>query len=149
VESGSPKILEKINRQITVEQALHAFKICKEEGINTACSFMLGTPGETARDMKATFNLAKKLNADWCQFNIFIACPGSRLYKEIMQCGLYDRVDDFVAYVKTDDFNYEMLLDTTRQFQKSYNLSTRRILRKIRREGLLKVLRESVKFLKP
>ena len=148
VESGSPKILEKINRKITVEQALHAFKICREEGINTACSFMLGIPGETAKDMKATFNLAKKLNADWCQFNIFIACPGSHLYEEIMQSGLYDRVDDFVAYVKTDDFNYEMLLETTRQFQKSYNLSTRRILRKIRREGPWKVLRESLKLLK-
>jgi anaerobic magnesium-protoporphyrin IX monomethyl ester cyclase len=149
VESGSPRILEKVNRGITVEQAQHAFKICREEGINTACSFMLGTPGETVTDMKATFNLAKKLNADWCQFNIFIAYPGSPLYDEIMQCGLYDRVEDFVAYVKTDDFNYEMLLETTRQFQKSYNLSTKRILRKIRREGFLKVLKESIKLLKP
>jgi radical SAM superfamily enzyme YgiQ (UPF0313 family) len=144
VESGSPRILEQIKREITVEQALHAFKICREEGINTACSFMLGIPGETAEDMKATFKLAKKLNADWCQFNIYIACPGSSLYDKIMQCGLYDRVEDFVAYVKTDDFNYEMLLETTRQFQKSYNLSTKRILRKIRREGFLKVLKENL-----
>jgi len=149
VESGSPRILEKVNRGITVEQASHAFKMCREEGINTACSFMLGTPGETAIDMKATFNLAKRLNADWCQFNIFIAYPGSPLYDEIMQSRLYDRLDDFVAYVKTDDFNYEMLLETTKQFQKNYNLSTRRILRKIKREGFLKVLRESVKLLKP
>ena len=149
VESGSPRILAKVNRGITVEQAMHAFEMCREEEINTACSFMLGTPGETATDMKATFNLAKKLNADWCQFNIFIAYPGSQLYDEIMQSRLYDHLDDFVAYVKTDDFNYEMLLETTRQFQKSYNLSTKRILRKIRREGFLKVLKESLRLLRP
>ena len=147
VESGSPYILEKINRNISLQQAIHAFKLCKEEEIQTAVSFMLGIPGETAKDMKATFKFARKLDPDWCQFNIFIAYPGCDLYQEILQKGLYDRLEDFLAYVKTEDFNFESLLKIQRQFHKNFNKSPKRVLRKIRREGILRVLGNSVKLL--
>lgn len=146
VESGSPRILRKINKDITLQQAVHAFKLCKEEGIQIACSFMLGIPGETAKDMKATLKFAKKLDPDWCQFNIFIAVPGSGLYEEIMRSGLYDRVEDFLVYVKTEDFNYESLLEAQRRFHIKFNRSPKRILRKIRREGFLSVLRKSLRL---
>ncbi|MCW4001810.1 MAG: B12-binding domain-containing radical SAM protein [Candidatus Bathyarchaeota archaeon] len=144
VESGSPHILEKLNKGTTLEQAVHAFKLCKEEGIQIACSFMLGIPGETINDMKATYDFAKKLDPDWCQFNIFVAYPFSRLYEEILQKGLYDRVEDFVLYVKTEDFNFESLLKVQRRFHMSFNRSPKRILRRIRREGFLNVLRKNL-----
>lgn len=144
VESGSPYILEKINKGTTLEQAVHAFKLCKQEGIQTACSFMLGIPGETVNDMKATFNFAKKLDPDWCQFNIFVAYPFSSLYEEILKKHLYDRVEDFVLYVKTEEFNYESLLKVQRRFQVSFNRSPKRILRRIRREGFLNLLRKNL-----
>src|SRR3990170_2983986 len=105
VESGSPRILRKINKNIMPEQTIRAFELCREEGIQIACSFILGVPGETASDMEATYKFAKRLDPDWCQFNIFVACPGSSLYDEVMQQGLYDRIEDFVVYVKTDEFN--------------------------------------------
>ena len=106
---------------------------------------MLGIPGETAKDMKATFKFAKKIDPDWCQFNIFIAYPLSIQYEEILQKGLYDRVEDFVVYVKTKDFDYESLLDVQRRFHMSFNRSPKRILRKIRREGFLSVLRKRLR----
>jgi len=143
VESGSPRILRKINKGTTLEQAVHAFKLCREEGIQIACSFMLGIPGETVGDMNATFGFAKKLDPDWASFNIFVAVPGSSLYEEIMQKGLYDRVEDSVAYVKTEDFNYESVLEIQRRFHMSFNKSPKRILRKIRREGFLGVIRKN------
>ena len=145
VESGSPRILEKINKGVTLQHAINAFRLCKEEGIQTACSFILGIPGETVNDMKATFKFVEKLDPDWCRFNIFIAVPGSSLYEEVMQRGLYDRVEDFVAYVKTEDFNFESLLKVQRSFHKEFNRSPKRILRKIRREGFLSVLKKSIR----
>jgi anaerobic magnesium-protoporphyrin IX monomethyl ester cyclase len=146
VESGSPRILEKINKGITLEQTVQAFKLCREVGLQIACSFILGIPGETANDMEATFKFAKKLDPDWCQFNIFVAVPGSDLYDEVMQKHLYDRVEGFLAYVKTEDFNYESLLEVQRRFQTDCDLSPKRILRKIRREGFLTVLRKSHRY---
>jgi anaerobic magnesium-protoporphyrin IX monomethyl ester cyclase len=148
VESGSPRILEKLNRKITIEQITHALKLCKEEGIRIACSFMLGIPGETVKDMETTFKFARKLDPDWCQFNTYIAVPGSALYKEIIENKLYDRVEDFVTYVKTEDFDYELVSKIQKRFQMSFNRSPKTILRKIRREGFLSVLREGVRYMR-
>jgi len=144
VESGSAPILKKLNKGITLQQVIDAFKLCKEEGIQIASSFMLGIPGETVNDMKATFRFAKNLDPDWCQFNMYIAVPGSGLYEEIMRSGLYDRVEDFVAYVKTKDFDYESTLEIQKRFHTNFNRSPKRILRKIRREGFLSVLRKAL-----
>jgi len=148
VESGSAPILEKLNKKITIEQVTHAFKLCKEIGIRIACSFMLGIPGETIEDMKATFKFARKLDPDWCQFNTYVAVPGSALYKEIMENGLYDRVEDFVTYVKTKDFDYEAVSKIQKQFHMTFNRSPKRILQKIRREGFLSVLGKGFRYMR-
>jgi anaerobic magnesium-protoporphyrin IX monomethyl ester cyclase len=143
VESGSPRILEKINKGVTLEQTEHAFDMCKKEGIQTACSFLLGIPGETVDDMKASFKFARKLDPDFCRFNIFIAVPGSPLYDEVMQNHLYDQIEDYAAYVKTADFNYDSLLKIQRQFHMSFNKSPKRILHKMKREGFWTTLKKT------
>jgi anaerobic magnesium-protoporphyrin IX monomethyl ester cyclase len=147
VESGSARILEKLNKQITIEQVTRAFKLCKGQRIQTSCSFMLGIPGETVEDMEATFRFARKLDPDWCQFNTYVAVPGSALYNEIMEKGLYDRVEDFVTYVKTKDFDYELVSKIQRRFHMSFNRSPKRMLRKIRREGFLSVVRQGFRYM--
>jgi anaerobic magnesium-protoporphyrin IX monomethyl ester cyclase len=142
VESGSPRILEKINKGITREQTIQAFKLCRETGIHIACSFILGVPGETVKDMEATLKFAKKLDPDWCQFNIFIAYPDSSLYEEILMSNHYECLDDFLISAKTEDFDYNSLLKIQRRFHTEFNRSPRRILRKIRREGPFSVLKQ-------
>jgi anaerobic magnesium-protoporphyrin IX monomethyl ester cyclase len=141
IQSGSSRILKKLNTHITTEQVVQAFKLCREEGIQIACSFMLGIPGETVNDMEVTFRFAKKLDPDWCTFYVFIACPDSNLYKEVLQRGLYDRKEDFLAYVKTEDFNYELVVEIQQRFQKGFNTSPKRLLRRIKREGFLTFLK--------
>jgi anaerobic magnesium-protoporphyrin IX monomethyl ester cyclase len=141
VESGAPRILRKLNKRISLQQVVQAFKLCREEGIRISCSLMLGIPGETVNDMNATFKFAKKLNPDWCQFNIFVAYPGSDLYDEVVEKSLYDRMEDFVAYVKTEEFDYDSVLKLQKRFHRDFHRSPKRILRKIRREGLLSILR--------
>jgi radical SAM superfamily enzyme YgiQ (UPF0313 family) len=148
VESGSPRILEKINKGVTMEQTVQAFKLCREEDIQIACSFILGIPGETISDMEATYKFAKKLDPDWCQFNVYIACPGSGLYDEVMQKHLYDRMEGFLAFVKTDQFNYESLMERQRRYQSDLDLSAKRILRKMRREGFWTVLKKGPRYLR-
>jgi hypothetical protein len=92
--------------------------------------------------MEATFKFAKKLDPDWCQFNVYVACPDSALYQEVLEKGLYDRMEGFLAYVKTDEFNYESVMKIQKRYQRSVYLSPKRIFRKIRRDGLLSVLRK-------
>lgn len=144
VESGAPRILKKINKQITTQQALDVFKLCREEDIRTASSFMLGLPGETIEDMKTTFKFARKLDPDWVRFNIFVGYPGSDLYDEILEKGLYERVDDFVATVKTEEFDFETVYNIQRRFHKQFNRTPKRILKTIRRDGFLNVLKRNI-----
>jgi anaerobic magnesium-protoporphyrin IX monomethyl ester cyclase len=146
-ESGSQRILDKVNKGVSLEETEKAFRICREEGIQTACSFLLGIPGEKVSEMEATFKFARKLDPDWCKFNIYVAVPGSSLYREVMEKGLYDRVEDFAAYVKTDEFNYESLLEIQGRFHRNFNRSPKRVLRKIRQEGFFSVLKKSASYL--
>jgi anaerobic magnesium-protoporphyrin IX monomethyl ester cyclase len=137
VESGSQRILDHINRHITLEQTENAFRLCKKVGIEVACSFMLGMPGETKEDLQASFRFAQKLDPDWCQFNIFIAYPDSQLYQEMLQTNSYTRLDDFLLSVKTNEFDYNQLLAIQRQFFKDFHRSPKRIIKRIRREGVV------------
>jgi anaerobic magnesium-protoporphyrin IX monomethyl ester cyclase len=146
-ESGSQRILDRLNRGVTLEQTERALQMCREEGIQTACSFLLGIPGETEADMKATFKFARKIDPDWCRFNVFVAVPGSALYDEVMEKGLYERIEDFTAYVKTDDFNYESLLEVQSRFHRNFNRSPKRVLRKMRREGFFKTVKKAPRYL--
>ena len=145
IQSGSPRILKRLNINLTVDKVVEGFKMCRDEGIQIACSFMLGIPGETVRDMETTYKFAKKLDPDWCTFYVFIGCPDNSLYQEILQKNLYDRKEGFLAFAKTSEFDYESVVKIQQRFQKGFNLSRKRILRKVKREGLLNVLNRSLR----
>ncbi len=135
VESASPKILKRIGRNTTPQQVELAFKLCRKNGIKTACSFMLGLPDETLADMEASLNFAKKIDPDWCQFNTFIAYPDSKLYNELLESGKYTKLDEFLLAVKSDEYSYEDLQDVQRRFFKEFHMTPRQIYKRVRREG--------------
>jgi len=137
VESGSEKVLKRIGRDTKLHQIEKAFKLCRKNGIQTACSFMLGVPDETLKDMEASLKFAKKLNPDWCIFNVFIANPDSKLYQEVLDSKKYDKLDEFLLSVKTDEYDYNSLMAVQRRFFKEFNMTPKQILKRVRREGAL------------
>ena len=148
VESGSPRIQQKLNKNIDLHEVKRTFELCKQVGIRTATSFMLGIPGETVEDMQDTFKFAKTLNADICMFNIYIACPGSKLYDEVVSQHLYDQMDNYLARVKTKDFDYDMLVKIQRDFQQSCQKSNAtKLIRVIRQEGIGSAVKKGAKLI--
>jgi len=86
VESGSQRILDFLKKEITVNDAINAAKICKKIGITPIFSFMMGLPTETNEEMKQTIALMHKLKhiypeADFTGPQIFRPYPGGRLYE--------------------------------------------------------------------
>ncbi len=79
VESGSPKVLEILNKKITVQKSISAVKMTQNAGIRVGANFMLGNPGEDINDLQMTFNLAKELKADYTIFFFSIPYPGTKL----------------------------------------------------------------------
>jgi len=144
VESGSPRILKRINRTITLEQTENAFRLCRQVGIRVACSFMLGFPDETREDIEATRKFADKLDPDWCQFNVFIAYPDSSLYQEMLRSGMYDRLDEYLLTVKNDEFDYSKLMEIQRRLFHEHNGAPKRVLRRIRREGVFNFVKRRI-----
>ena len=105
---------------------------------------MLGLPGETIQDMNTTFKFARKLDPDFVRFNIFVGYPGSALYNEIVEKELYEKVDDYVALVKTKEFDFEKVSNIQREFHRKFNRTPKRVLKVIRRDGLLNVLKRNL-----
>ncbi len=62
IESGSPRVIKKIKKNITIDQARKAVKICSEKGLITSLNFIVNLPEETMEDLKKTADLMKEFN---------------------------------------------------------------------------------------
>ncbi len=82
VESGSPEMLKKMRKGITLDKARTAFTLAREIPIKTQAFFLFGIPGETPDTIRETIEFAKELNASSTQFAIAIPHPGTALYEE-------------------------------------------------------------------
>jgi MoaA/NifB/PqqE/SkfB family radical SAM enzyme len=64
VETGSPRLLELMGKQITVEQSQAAIKSLARAGIKTTTYFVIGFPGETEEDFQQTLDYIEELKND-------------------------------------------------------------------------------------
>ena len=94
VESGSQKILDRLNKKITVEQIENTINWCKKYNIRTYCSLITGVPGETYGDYLLTKRLMDKLKPYTYGFNVFVGIPDSPLYNYVLDNNLYEYIDD-------------------------------------------------------
>ncbi len=94
VESGSQRVLDILNKKITIEQTEKAVKWCKKYDIRSYCSLITGVPGETFKDYLLTEKLMSKLKPYSYGFNIFVGIPNSPLYQYVLDNNLYEYKDD-------------------------------------------------------
>lgn len=90
VESGSEKILASINKGTRLDQIRKAVAACRDSGILSFCSFIIGTPGETEETIRETKAFVKELDPDFAIFCIFAPLPGSFFFDEFLKAGRLD-----------------------------------------------------------
>lgn len=83
VETGSQRLLDSINKSISLEQIEQIFRMTKNAHISIRGFFMLGLPGENLEESQATIDFAKKLNPLWAQFTVTIPYPGTKMYEDL------------------------------------------------------------------
>tara|TARA_Y100000294_G_scaffold175659_1_gene196270 strand:+ start:1436 stop:2911 length:1476 start_codon:yes stop_codon:yes gene_type:complete len=104
-ESGSPAILDFIEKEITVEHIEKAVKKAAAGGINPIIGFIAGFPNETRQDVEKTINIISKLkkidkrvevNGCW----VYCPYPGTPLFDISMEKGLKvpDRLEDWAQW---------------------------------------------------
>lgn len=91
-ESGSPRILKKIKKDITPDDILRSAEMCLRNGIIPQYSFMIGLPGEKKEDMMMTLRVIDRLIKLSPKVQIlgpqaFRPYPGSTLYEECREAG--------------------------------------------------------------
>lgn len=100
VESGSEKILTSLNKGSRPEQVKRAVKACRENGLLSFCSFVLGAPAETEETVLETRRFAMELDPDFVIFCIFAPLPGSHFFDEFVKDGRLDPAGiDWDAYI--------------------------------------------------
>ena len=90
VESGSQKILDIIQKDITPDQSIKAVSKCVEFGIIPLVSFIIGIPGETKKDLNLSIDLYNKIEDIGGSINgVFIYCPyaKTKLYETALELG--------------------------------------------------------------
>jgi len=102
VESGSKRILEKMNKRIAYDKIVDTFSDCKKAGIVAIGSFIAGFPGETPNDLRLTIELIEQLDTTLINLNFFIVMPGSDIYKQMVADGLYPEITDLHMLEKAD-----------------------------------------------
>ena len=90
IESGSPKILECMNKRITLEKVEQAVRWAKEAGIMTRGNFIFGYLGETKATLNETLEFLLRLDLDYFQQTFLTPYPGSEVYKTALQYGQAD-----------------------------------------------------------
>ena len=87
VESGSPRILQQLGKNITPAQIEHACELIREIGINLSIYLISDVPGETGDDIRQTIELVRHIHPDDGYVSPLAYYPGTRLYKDALASG--------------------------------------------------------------
>ncbi|MBN1502081.1 radical SAM protein [Candidatus Woesearchaeota archaeon] len=80
IETGSPAIMELINKKTTLEKIEKGIRMTNKSGMETAGFFMFGFPGETEEDMQKTIDFAKEINPTYVSFHTASIYPNTKLF---------------------------------------------------------------------
>ena len=84
-ESGSQRILNAMERGVTVEQVQTAVATCKTRGIQTGMFLMWGYEGEELQDIEATIEHVKRSDPDIFFTTVAYPIKGTPYYKRVAE----------------------------------------------------------------
>jgi len=156
-ESGSQRVLDRMKKGTSLDQARQAVKWCKEIGISINGFFMIGNPQETIEDVEKTIEFAKELNPDNAQWAITTPYPGTQMFVDMKdRIGKVENWDSFLhcnplypgestPAVLLSDIPPEMLHDYVKSMTRHFILRPKRIARNLLKIRSAKELMRQVK----
>lgn len=126
IESGSDRMLKRVNKGITRQQIDETIKDCKELGLWMVGSFIISLPGETGEDLAKTGELISQ--PDVTMVNVLHLFPQTPVFEELKAGG---EVDDEIwfdrAYPETIHYCREWFASAPLSFEdaKWFSLKSR------------------------
>jgi anaerobic magnesium-protoporphyrin IX monomethyl ester cyclase len=153
VETGSQRILDNIIKNLTIEEVVNAFKLCRKTGIETTAFFMFGLPGEKEEDLKKTIKFAKQLKPDIAKFDIMIPLPSTPIFEEWKKKGYItsSNWDDYGFYndvkiYEHPNLSWDILSKYLNSAYRSFYLSPDFIMRRFSKSLKNRTFLEDVKM---
>lgn len=128
VESGSDYVQRNvIKKNVNLARAIEVVRYLQERGVVVRVYFILGFPGETKEQMSETVDFAFELSADWSRFGLAVPLAGTPMYREFVEMGCIDPVDDEAlwerGFYQDRAFDtHEVTAEELRQIQYDANL---------------------------
>lgn len=100
VEGGTPERIKNVRKHISLDNAKETVRDCKEIGIITQTSFIIGYPEEDADEIRATLQVARDIDSPLIPISILYLEPGSEIYNEAIASGRYEAPKSLKAFCK-------------------------------------------------
>ena len=91
VESGSQRILDAIDKKITVDEIVESTELAKKYGVRVRYYMMLGNRGETRETFAETLAFLERARPHQYVFSCLSVYPGTRDFKDAEKAGWLDR----------------------------------------------------------
>ncbi len=102
IEAGSQKILDNVNKQITIEQIRKTIARTRRLGMKALGFFLIGAPGETRQTVRKTVKFAMSLDLEYVQFSKCLAKPLTPLWEQMVAESGSDYWRDWILGRETD-----------------------------------------------
>lgn len=110
-ESGSQRILDAMERGVTVEQVQRAVALCRSAGIQTGMFLMWGYEGEELSDIEATVEHVKRTDPDIFFTTVAYPIKGTPYFAEVAE-----RVENAKSWGESSDREFQIRNRHSRQF---------------------------------
>jgi radical SAM superfamily enzyme YgiQ (UPF0313 family) len=90
LESGSQKMLQKMDKSAKIQDSINAVKLTAAAGIRTKGLFMLGYPGETLETIEETKQFVSQIPMTIMNLTKFTPYPGSPIYRDLYGANIRD-----------------------------------------------------------
>lgn len=94
VETGSQRILDRMNKGTTLQDIRHASSLIRAAGIDLGYFIMFAYPGETFEDIHCTLDLIFQMAPDSLGLSIAYPVPGTAFYEEVKDHLVPDEADE-------------------------------------------------------
>ena len=108
LESGSDEILEAMNKKVKAKYFKEQVSVCREAGLTTATSLIIGYPQETSETIKETMTQLEKLGV-YPSTGYLLPLPETGMFKHAVDNNYINDIDDYLTQIADrQDFSLNM-----------------------------------------
>lgn len=122
IETGSQMIMDKMKKGQKIERGAEAIACCKRNGLRTHAFMVIGMPWETKATLEETYQMARRLDTDFFDFNIAYPLPGTEYYEIAVRDGLFEEGAAAASYAEAGVRTYELSSEDLNKWRRSHLL---------------------------